>query len=401
LKRRSLALALALLAGAGALVWARSRGSAPPALQFELAPVTRGDLAARVTATGTLSPLVTVQVGSQVTGRIQELRADFNSRVTRGQVIAVIDPRLFESELAEARANRASAAAAVARAKAEQVNARLKHERTSALAARELSPRADADASLAAFQSAEAQVASAEAALAQAEAAVVQAETQLAYTQIVSPIDGIVISRDVELGQTVAASLQAPTLFTIAEDLAKMELHTNVSEADVGRLRPGMAAEFSVDAHPGERFRGAVREIRYAPQTVQNVVTYDAVVAVDNARLLLRPGMTADVAFEVERRTGVLLVPNAALRFQPPPEAQAAEVAPAPAAAGGAPSRERVVWTRAAGDKLEPHRVQIGASDGQATEVSGDGMAEGLEVVTGVVGGEPAAPARSRFGRFL
>jgi HlyD family secretion protein len=400
-KRQSLVLLLALALGAGALLWAGTLRSERPAVQYELAPVTRGDLAARVTATGTLSPLVTVQVGSQVSGRIQELRADFNSRVAKGEVIAVIDPRLFETELAEARANRAAAAASVERARAELTNARLASQRAESLAARDLGPRADADAKLAAFQSAEAQVASAQASLAQAGAAVEQAETQLAYTTIVSPIDGVVISRDVELGQTVAASLQAPTLFTIAEDLAKMELHTNVSEADVGRLAPGMAAEFTVDAHPNETFRGAVREIRYSPQTVQNVVTYDAVVAVDNARLLLRPGMTADVAFEVERRSGVLLVPNAALRFQPPPEALAAAVEPEPAAPGS--GRERVIWTVGAGGRLEPRRVRIGVSDGRATELTGDGVEPGLEVVTGVVGGEPAAPGRGnpRFGRFL
>jgi HlyD family secretion protein len=407
--KRSSILIAALAAGLGALVWVRAQRSGGPALEFETAPVQRGSLAARVTATGTLSPLVTVQVGSQVTGRIQELRADFNSKVTKDQVIAVIDPRLFESELVEARANLESARAGVARARAELENARLQHERTASLAARELAPRADADAARAAHQSAEAQVAAAEAALAQAAAAVEQAETQLAYTTIRSPIDGVVISRDVELGQTVAASLQAPTLFTIAEDLRKMELHTNVSEADVGRLAPGMPAEFGVDAYPTDRFRGAVREIRYAPQTVQNVVTYDAVVAVDNGELKLRPGMTADVSFQVDERSDVLLVPNAALRFQPPPEALDGEAdalrAEAPAAgARNAPSRERVVWTPGGGGRLRPLRVQIGVSDGQSTEVTGADLAEGVEVVTGIVGVEPAKPGSQgnpRFGRFL
>jgi HlyD family secretion protein len=402
-----------VLAGLGGLAVLRAlRPAAPEAAGWETASVTRGPLAARVTATGTLSPLVTVQVGSQVSGRIHELFADFNTRVTKGQVIARIDPRLFETELAKARANAESAAAGVVRAEAELVNARLKHERTASLAERELSPRSDADAALAAWESAKAQVASAKAALAEARAAVEQAETQLAYTTIVSPIDGVVISRDVELGQTVAASLQAPTIFTIAEDLAKMELHTHVAEADVGRLRDGMPVEFGVDAHPTRRFAGIVREIRYSPQTIQNVVTYDAVVAVDNSDLALRPGMTADVSFLVEQREAVLHVPNAALRFQPPPEALDGGAQPrigtpsgvASAPPGGprpAPSRERVLWTLDAAGRLAPLTVQIGVSDGQSTEVTGEGLAEGLTVVTGVAGGEPEAPPANRFGRFL
>lgn len=400
-RRRGLVLIALLLAGLGGLAVLRAlRSGAPAAAQWETATVTRGSLAARVTATGTLSPLVTVQVGSQVSGRIHELFADFNSRVAKGQVIARIDPRLFETELAKARANAESAAADVVRAEAELVNARLVHERKASLAARELAPRAEADAALATFESARAQVAAARAALAQARAAVEQAETQLAYTTIVSPIDGVVISRDVELGQTVAASLQAPTLFTIAEDLAKMELHTHVAEADVGRLREGMTVEFGVDAHPARRFAGAVREIRYSPQTIQNVVTYDAVVAVDNSDLALRPGMTADVSFLVEARESVLVVPNAALRFQPPPEAQDGGAPPGGLRAAGA--RERVLWTPGAGGRLQPIAVQIGVSDGQSTEVSGEGVVEGLPVVTGVVGGdEPKREPAGRFGRFL
>jgi HlyD family secretion protein len=310
---------LAIVAGG---IWGyrtyKTRGDGP--IEYQTATVTRGDLASQVTASGTLSPLVTVQVGSQVSGRILELYADFNSRVEKGQVIAKIDPQLFQSEVAKANANLTSARASVTRAEAELAQARRNHERTSALASKKLVAQADADTAMAGFQSAEAQVASARAGLSQARAAVEQTKVNLAYTTIVSPISGVVISRNVDRGQTVAASLQAPTLFTIAEDLAKMEVHTSVAESDVGRLAQGMDVEFTVDAFPSDRFHATVKEVRYSPQTVQNVVTYDAVVSVDNRDLKLRPGMTADVTFQIEKRDDALLVPNTALRFRPPPE---------------------------------------------------------------------------------
>ena len=385
---------LALALAGGLLVYAvrRPGQAAPP--EYETAPVARGPLSERVTATGTLSPLVTVQVGSQVSGRIQELLVDFNAPVSRGQVIARIDPLLFESDVEKARASRAMAEAAVRRAEADLFDARLRNERASSLAAQELAPRADADAALAAFQAAEAALTSARASVAQAGAALQQAERQLAYTTIVSPIDGIVISRNVDVGQTVAASLQAPVLFTIAEDLRKMELHTHVAEADVGRLRPGMPTEFTVDAYPSQRFRGAVRQIRYAAETIQNVVTYDAVVAVDNPDVLLRPGMTADVAFLVQERADALLVPNAALRFAPP------DGPPAPAPAGGPDAR--LVWVLDGSEALRPVPVQVGITDGHATEILGPGLAEGERVVTGIAGaGSRPDEQRSTFGRFL
>jgi HlyD family secretion protein len=389
--------ALAAALGLAALLVACGRGADGRAAAgaFESAEATRGPIAARVTATGTLSPLVEVQVGSQVSGRIQELLADFNSPVTRGQVIARIDPRLFETEVARARANLAAAEAAVARAGADLTDARLKHERAAGLHARGMGAKADADTALATFEAASAALASARASREQARAALEQAETNLGYTTIVSPIDGVVISRDVDVGQTVAAALQTPTLFTIAEDLRKMEVHTHVAEADVGRLRPGMAVEFGVDAWPGERFHGVVKEVRYAPQTVQNVVTYDAVVSVDNPELKLRPGMTAEVVFLVEARQDALRVPNAALRFVPPPELLA-EAAP-PAGEDGPGTR--VLWVLQDGAP-KPVRVRVGVSDGSSTEVSGGGLAAGDRVVTGLAGGA-GDESRPTFGRFL
>jgi HlyD family secretion protein len=317
------ALLVLAVAGAGLVGYRMWRGGGEEPVSYSAVPVTRGRIASQVTATGTLSPLVTVQVGSQVSGRIQALHADFNSTVTKGQVIARIDPQLIESEVARARANLSAASATVTRADAELRDARQKWERASALASKQLVAQADADSARAAFDAASAGVASARAQLAQSRASLKQAETNLAYTTIVSPIDGVVISRDVDVGQTVAASLQAPTLFTIAEDLAKMQVHTSVAESDVGTLANGMPVEFTVDAFPGERFRGEVQQVRYSPTTVSNVVTYNAVVAVDNPQLKLRPGMTADVTFLTEERQDALSVPNAALRFRPPPEALA------------------------------------------------------------------------------
>lgn len=363
---------------------------------FETAVAARGPIAARVTATGTVSPLVEVQVGSQVSGRIQELLVDYNAPVTRGQVIARIDPRLFETEVARARANLAAADAAVARAAADLTDARLKHERAGGLYARGMGAKADADTALAAHEAANAAVASAKAAREQATAALEQAETNLGYTTIVSPIDGVVISRDVDVGQTVAAALQTPTLFTIAEDLRKMEVHTHVAEADVGRLAPGMEVEFGVDAWPAERFHGVVKEVRFAPETVSNVVTYDAVVSVDNPDLKLRPGMTAEAVFRVETRDDALTVPNAALRFVPPADLLAAAEAPPEEEAGGA---TRVLWLLdGAGPK--PVRVRVGITDGRVTEVTGEAIAAGDRVITGLAG-DAGGASRPTFGRFL
>ncbi|MGI5864269.1 MAG: efflux RND transporter periplasmic adaptor subunit [Myxococcales bacterium] len=391
--------------------------------QFETAPIKRGRLAAWVTATGTISPRVTVQVGSQVSGRIQELFADFNSRVTKGQLIARIDPQLFETEVAQARANLVSAQAAVKGAEAQLADAKRQFQRSSSLAERKLVAQADADSALAAMESAEANLAANKAKLEQARAALERAQTNLAYTKIYSPIDGVVISRDVDVGQTVAASLQAPTLFTIAEDLRKMEVHTSVAESDVGRLAPGMKVEFTVDAFPGERFAGVVKEVRYSPTTVQNVVTYDAVVSVENPELKLRPGMTADVSFLVDEQDDVLMVPNAALRFRPPEEylakarAQLEQGGEGAASDGKANAERRAeraasgrgkrpLWRLGPDGKPQAVRVEIGISDGRNTAVSGPGLKEGDLVITGTAGAEPATPAPSSGqrrppGRFL
>ena len=292
---------------------------ARPALQFETASVDRGRIVARVSATGTVSALVTVQVGSQVSGRIKAIFVDFGSPVKKGQVIAQIDRQMFRAAAEQARANRAAAQANLSKAEAQAVEADRQVRRANILAGRELVSRAEAETRQAEYDAQKAGVEAARSGVAQARAAEHQARVSLAYATIVSPIKGVVISRNVDIGQTVAASLQSPTLFTIAEDLRKMQVDTAVSEADVGKLRANVSATFTVDAYPDERFEGVIRQIRDAPQTVQNVVTYDAVVDVDNSDLKLKPGMTANVTFVYAERADVLRLPNAALRFRPPP----------------------------------------------------------------------------------
>jgi HlyD family secretion protein len=361
-------------------------GKSQPA--YETAKVDKGRIAPKVTATGTVSATVTVQVGSQVSGRVAALYADFNSSVDAGATIARIDPQLFEAALEQARANHMAAQGNLARAQVQAADAERQHQRTRSLAERKLVAEADLDTARATAEAAKAQVDVARGNLAQSKAALHQAEVNLTYTTIVSPISGTVISRNVDVGQTVAASLSAPTLFVIAEDLRKMQVDTAVAEADVGKLQPGMDASFIVDAFPGERFRGRVRQIRNAPQTVQNVVTYDAVIDVDNPEAKLRPGMTANVTFTWAERNDVLRVPNASLRFKPPPEAL--KKLKKPEGAEGeegkkrrreaGPSDEKTVWLLK-NEELEPKKVKIGVTDGSVTEVI-SGLSEGDVVVT-------------------
>jgi HlyD family secretion protein len=357
---------------------------------YETAAIDRGRIAPKVTATGTLSATVTVQVGSQVSGRVAALYSDFNSPVDAGQVIARIDPQLFQAALEQARANTTAAAANVARAKVQAADAERQFQRTQTLFQRQLIAQAELDTALASSESSRAAVDVAKGQAAQANAALHQAEVNLQYTSIVSPINGTVISRNVDVGQTVAASLSAPTLFVIAEDLKRMQVDTAVAEADVGKLREGMKAPFTVDAFPTERFVGTVRQIRNAPTTVQNVVTYNTVIDVENPELKLKPGMTANVTFLWEERNEVLRVPNAALRFRPSAEARAPKEGNSQKQ--GAPEKaerpkreprdtdEKVVWTLQDG-ALSSRNVKIGITDGTMTEVV-SGLNEGDIVVT-------------------
>lgn len=351
--------------------------------KYTTSKVDKGAVVGRVTATGTVSALVTVQVGAQVSGRIQSLNADFNSKVTKGQVLAKLDPALFEAQLAMTQANEKAAVAGLARAQAQEKDAQRKFARAKQLSEQKLVPLAELESAQAEVEVALANIQAAEGSVAQARAARQQAQVNLAYTTITSPIDGTVVSRAVDVGQTVAASLSAPTLFTIAENLSKMQVDTNVSEADVGKLSDGMEATFSVDAFPNRTFKGKVRQIRYAPQVVQNVVTYDAVIDVANDELLLRPGMTANVSFVYARADDALRVPNAALRFRPDPELMRKVNKPEPG--------KRLVWVLD-GETPTPVTVTVGLSDGTVTVVQGE-LSDGALVITDRAGGDGPRPS--------
>ncbi len=382
---------LVLLALAAALVFEalRPRRAAPSAFRFETAAVTRGPIQARVTASGTVSALVTVQVGSQISGRIQWLGADFNTVVRKGQVVARIDPSLYAAAVEQARARVLTASANRQLAESQQANVGVQAERNRTLRKQSFVAQSALDDSETALRVAAAQARAAAAQEADARATLHQAEINLAYTTILAPIDGVVISRNVDVGQTVAATLQSPTLFLVAQDLRKMQVDTSVAEADVGRIAGGMAATFTVDAYPAETFHGTIREVRNAPQTVQNVVTYDAVIDVENAELKLKPGMTANVTVVYADRTDVLRLPNAAVRFRAPP----AMVASAQAAPALRPD-QRLVWLLQDGQP-RPAAVRIGVSDGVLSEVLEDGLAPGDTVVT-----EAVAPTKSGPGSY-
>jgi len=383
------------------------------------APVQKGDLTQVVTATGTLQAVVTVQVGSQVSGTIGKLYADFNSKVKQGQVVAQLDQDKFKASVEQGKANVVSSQANTAKAQVAVQDAKRTLERNRELRKRELVAQSDLDAAETAYDSAVAQLKVNQAQIELAKAALEQAQVDLNHTVISSPVDGIVVSRNVDVGQTVAASLQAPVLFLIANDLSKMQVDTNVSEGDVGNVWVDQDTEFTVDAYPTRRFHGKVLQVRNAPIMVQNVVTYDAVVGVDNKELLLKPGMTANVLFMVSRKDGVLKVPNAALRFRPPedkPQSPAAsegqDSAQRPGAAAGrggdrggnratgqgergGRGREGTVYVLRS-QKAAPIRIRLGISDGTSTEIAAGDINEGEQVVVAM---SSAGQARSQAPR--
>lgn len=392
-------LLAALIGGAAAYAYTQQAGKRADDMTYSTVAVERGPLTARVTATGTLSALITVQVGSQVSGRIQSLHADFNSEVKKGQVIARLDPQLFDAAVQSAQANLSAAEGNLTRARALATDAERQAQRAQEVFALKLISQAERDTTQANAESTRASVASAEGAVAQAKASLYQAKINLAYTVIASPTNGVVISRNVDVGQTVAAALQAPTLFTIAEDLRKMQVHTSVAESDVGKLREQMAASFTVDAYPGERFGGTVSQVRNAPQILQNVVTYDAVIDVDNADLRLKPGMTANVNFIYAKRDDALLVPNAALRLRPPPQwadLLKAETA-TPQKRGSGPLSARTLWILRDAQPA-PVQVDVGVSDGTKTEVTGGDLQAGDLLITDAIGGKPKSQQPMRMG---
>ncbi len=359
---------------------------------YATVPVERGALIATVSATGTLNPLITVQVGSQVSGTIEKLNADFNSRVKKGEVIAQIEPSLFEAQVAQAEANLASATASAAKAEVAIEDAKRELARMTHLRSQRMVSAKDLDTAQFAYKSALADAKVREAAVAQAKAALQQAKVNLAHTTIYAPIDGVVLSRDVDVGQTVAASFQAPTIYTIAQDLTRMQIATQVDEAFIGRVKAGEAATFTVFAYPGRTFRGEVAQVRLNPTVESGVVKYDCIIHVDNKDLALKPGMTATVAIEVAQRKNVLKVPNTALRYIP--ELPASELAEVRAKLK---SGQAVLWEPENGT-LKPVIVRTGLVGERETEVSGDGVHEGMDVA--VPPGRAAAGGR-RHGHGL
>jgi HlyD family secretion protein len=327
--------------------------------------VTRGDIQQAITATGTVNAVTTVLVGTQVSGTIKELFVDFNSHVKKGQLIAQIDPEMFEAQAAQARAN-------VTKADAAFQDAERTLKRNQELFSRNLVPRSDLDTAETNYYSSKAQ-------LEQAKAALRVSETNLRYTRILSPVDGVVISRNVDIGQTVAASFQTPTLFTIAQDLTKMQINTNVAESDIGMVQVGQDVEFTVDAYPDTTFKGKVWQIRQAPITVQNVVTYDVVIQVDNRDLKLMPGMTANVTIIIVTKHDVLRITNAVLRFRMTDKA-AGDGSSAARGGSAAGMKGPAVWVLENG---KPRRVAItpGISDGTYTEIASGDIKEGQNVI--------------------
>ena len=384
--------------------------------KFRMVKVERGEISSIVTATGTINPVITVLVGSQVSGTIKALYADFNSRVKEGEVIAQIDPAIFEAQVEQGRANVLNAQANLLNARSNLENAkanlvkaevavldtRRTLDRNRPLVERKVIAQATMDtaqtnydtavaqqeSAKAQIESAKSQVESSKAQVEQTKAALKLAEINLRYTTIRSPVNGTVISRNVDVGQTVAASLQAPTLFTIAKDLTQMQVDTNVSEADVGRTTVGQESTFTVDAYPERIFRGRVSEIRNAPIIVQNVVTYDVVIQVDNKDLKLKPGMTANVSIMIAHREGVLKIPNSALRFRPEsakretpkggPPRKVGEQVKSPQGNQGRPGR---VWTLSPEGKLIPVSIFLGITNGTFSEVVAGDLREGMEVI--------------------
>ena len=395
MRRASIIIAVLLL-GLTIAGYVLFNGERKVPVRYRTVPVERGAIVSLVTATGTINPITTIQVGSQVSGMIESLHADFNSKVTANQVVARIDPFPYQARRDQAVANLANAKAAFDKSRIDLAQRRRELERAKSLIGQQFISQNEVDVALTASEGAVAQVKVTEAAVKQAEAMVQAAELDLKYTVIRSPVNGVVISRLVEVGQRIAASFSIPTLFLIAEDVTKMQVDTNVSEADIGGIAEGKAASFTVDAYPGELFHGRVRQVRNAPINIQNVVTYDVVVEFENPAFRLKPGMTANVSIVVAKQENILKVPNSALRFTPPKVVRgerATAGAKSEGVGGGRSSsgavsepatRQRTLWRLDGNDELERIPVEMGISDGFSTEISSNAIHEGDQVIIGI-----------------
>ncbi len=388
----SLVVAGLVLASAGGIAWWLLEDE--PAVHYVTAPVTRGDVVRAVTATGTVNPELTIIVGSYISGVIKSLSCDFNTKVKAGQICARIDPRPYQSLVSQAKASLAVAKAQLEKDKANLAYTKITAERYQWLIARDSTSKDAADVAKNAYEQALALVGLDEATIEHRQAELGAANISLGYTDIVSPVDGTVVSRNVTQGQTVAASFQTPTLFLIATDLTKMQVDTNVSESDIGGIKEGAKATFTVDAYPNRVFEGAVMQFRQSPQTIQNVVTYDAVIGVSNPDLALKPGLTASTRIIVDQKSNVLRVPSQALRYSPKGVAS-----PRRASTAATPSTKAAqVWVLR-DDKPVSLVVVPGLDDDNFTEiVSGDLKAGDVVIVAaGATAGNAVAVPMPRL----
>jgi HlyD family secretion protein len=342
-------------------------------MKFKTDKVTLGEIRSTVTATGALNAITTVNVGAQISGKIKELYVDFNSTVKKDQIIALIEPTTFIEQVNQYKANLAIAQANFDKATVTYNDAKRIFDREAGLFKKDYTPRSSMETAETNFLMAKAGIDSAKAQIDQAKAILSVSETNLMYTKIVSPVSGTVISRNVDVGQTVVSSLSAPTLFTIAKDLTKMQINTNIVEADIGRIKEGLDVEFTVDAYPDLTFKGTVFQVRNAPTTIQNVVTYDVMVKVDNDKLLLKPGMTANVSILISKKENILRIPNAALRFTPFQGRKKAD-------ASTPKFKGKGVWILEH-DKPKRINIKTGISDSSYTELISDELKEGQELI--------------------
>lgn len=382
----------------GGLVYRAKNRPIPPAKYLTGTPTT-GDLAEKVQATGAVQPVLQVNVGSQVNGRVARVLVDFNSVVKKGDVLAEIDPILYTGQANQAQAQVTSQKAQVESAKANLTSTQIAFDRTQRLFEQGLASRGDVDTARGTFEMAKAAVAQNEAQTASMQAQLSQQQTNIGWTKIYSPVDGIVVSRAIDPGATVVASFQAAVLFIIAQDLRKMRVMADVDEADVGKLKEGMGADAVVDAFPGETFKGTVEQVRYSPNTVQGVVTYSAVIGVENPEEKLRPGMTATVTIKTHEVKSALYIPNAALRFKPlPPMGPNGKPIPQPPEPPLTKGNGRV-WVvtndKPGEEKAEQQLIGIGVTDGINTEVL-----SGLTPTTKLVTDELEDLSKKKKGPF-
>jgi len=402
-RRRRIVVSVLVVLAVVALASRAFVAKGSPQAHYRTEPVSRGPLVASVTATGTVNPVKTVQVGTYVSGPVQAIDADFNSPVTRGQRVAKIDPRPFELRVRQAEAALANARARLVKTRADLDYKTRNLARNRRLASEGIVAEDLIDTTESGVAQARADLALQGAEVRQAQAQLEEAQVNLGYTDIVSPVDGVVVSRNIDVGQTVAASFQTPVLFLIAEDLTKMQVNANVSESDIGTAREGQSTTFSVDAYPDRTFAGTVVQVRNAPLNVQNVITYDVVIAADNTDLALRPGMTANVEIVTGRRDDVLRIPTAALRFRPPADEGRTAVAASPSAGVAAPPSGGVAAPSSGGAQVwlladsrpSPVAVETGLADESYTELLSGPLAEGDRVIVATARSK-AEPARTQ-----